>query len=44
MKDLLQYACDTYSTRDCYDDLFDAVVSESLTTTADIDNWVTHNG
>lgn len=44
MKDLLQYACDTYSANECYDDLFDAVVSETLSTNADIDNWVKTNG
>jgi hypothetical protein len=44
MKDLLQYACDTYSDRDCYDDLFDAIVSETLTNNGDIDNWVQTNG
>ena len=40
MEDLLTYACDTYGDRDCYNDLFDAVFSEELGSTAAIDKWV----
>ena len=41
MKELLQYAADNH--RDGYDhfnELFDAIVAETLTTTDQIDSWV----
>ena len=44
MTELLQYAFNTYGSIDQYNELFDACVAETLSTTAEIDKWVVDNG